>query len=283
MGIFDLGGTTVPEDGFFWSSSPSFLHALALTLISASLGLMPTAALALTLLVCLSWELAQSIMPHLGTFDLMDLTAVICGGSFGFMMVQSQDVSPKKQIIGRQILIAVFSFLTSVATSPRDSYIYRRKPGSHRNLVTPFYMSYEDLRSSYAVLNHREIQGIGKVARIGSLLFISERNNGVHVFNNSDPSNPVPLHFIVIPGNTDITAKGELLYADSFVDLLTIQTKGLEPPVLIDRLDNAFKWNPYQAIDDTTLEFESSELDSSRGVITGFLSTHQETSSGENR
>lgn len=278
MGIFDLGGTTVPEDGFFWRSSPSFLHALALTLISASLGLMPTAALALTLLVCLSWEFAQSIMPHLGTFDFMDLTAVICGGSFGFMMVQSQAVSPKEQIIGRQILIGVFSFLTSVATSAPNSNRILVK-----NKVTPFYMSYEDLRSSYAVLNHREIQGIGKVARIGSLLFISERNNGVHVFNNSDPSNPVPLHFIVIPGNTDIAAKGELLYADSFVDLLTIQTKGLEPPVLIDRLDNAFKWNPYQAIDDTTLEFESSELDSSRGVITGFLSTHQETSSGENR
>ena len=88
---------------------------------------------------------------------------------------------------------------------------------------TPVLMSRTDLETSIKVSSPRKINKAGKIYRAGNLLFINEKFEGVHVYNNASPSNPVALGFIDIPGNVDITIKGDIIYADNAVDLVSLR------------------------------------------------------------
>lgn len=86
----------------------------------------------------------------------------------------------------------------------------------------PVYMSYDELRSSVVAEQPRSLKNPGKIYIKGSYLFINEVDKGIHVFDNSNPSSPVAVSFINIPGNIDLAAFGDLLYVDSYSDLLTL-------------------------------------------------------------
>jgi len=47
-------------------------------------------------------------------------------------------------------------------------------------------------------------------------------NKGIHIIDNTNPESPVNKYFINIPGNLDVAVKGNILYADLFSDLVTI-------------------------------------------------------------
>jgi hypothetical protein len=79
------------------------------------------------------------------------------------------------------------------------------------------------LRSSFAVEPARAISGLGEVHLSGNLLLVGQGFEGVHVFDNTDPSSPVPAYFLKILGNSRIATKDHYLYADSSIDLLTIK------------------------------------------------------------
>src|SRR5215467_8527958 len=89
-------------------------------------------------------------------------------------------------------------------------------------IYTPIYETKEQ-----AVLNIKsnpaeEIQSPGNLFVYGHYIFLNETDKGVHIIDNSDPSNPVDKAFIDIPGNTDIAVKGDILYADMYQDLLAV-------------------------------------------------------------
>ncbi len=73
----------------------------------------------------------------------------------------------------------------------------------------------------------RAIGTLGKIYIKDSLLFVNERYQGIHVFDNSNPSNPISLKFIEIPGNKDIAIKNNILYADNITDLVSIDISDL--------------------------------------------------------
>jgi len=87
-------------------------------------------------------------------------------------------------------------------------------------------MQLSELRSSFAVESPRELKQAGRIFLHSSLLMISEPFQGIHVFDNTDPSAPVAVAFLKIPGNTDIAVKDDYLYADSAIDLLSIKFDG---------------------------------------------------------
>ncbi len=65
-------------------------------------------------------------------------------------------------------------------------------------------------------------ENLGKIVSRGAFIYINEKARGIHVIDNSNPSNPVTKHFWAIPGNIDFTIKDDLLYAENGFDLLTI-------------------------------------------------------------
>ena len=89
--------------------------------------------------------------------------------------------------------------------------------------LTPEYISFEDFRNLPITSEAaRDLEAPGKMYFYNDVIFISELNEGIHVIDNSNPANPQRVSFITIPGNRDLAVKGNLLYADAYVDLLII-------------------------------------------------------------
>jgi len=113
----------------------------------------------------------------------------------------------------------------------------------------PVYMSYENLRSAVSDTTPAEISHPGKIYLYGDFILVNEIRKGIHVVNNADPENPVVTSFIKIPGNIDMAIKNNILYADSYVDLVAIDISDLNNIQEVARFEDLFSWSlpPYEA------------------------------------
>ena len=156
-----------------------------------------------------------------------------------------------------KILTVMFGILLLISCQDKIEETYK--------VNTPVYMTYNDLRSSFKVAGGEDIVHPGKIYFKDNYIFVNEYQKGIHVIDNSNPEDPKIIRFIEIPGNVDMAVKGTMLYADSYVDLLTIDISNMDNIREVDRDTNVF---PY-----IIPEYESGiieMIDQSRGVITGY-------------
>ena len=128
----------------------------------------------------------------------------------------------------------------------------------------PVYMTYEELRSSIKIENATELKNPGKLYFKDGLIFINEKMKGIHVIDNSNPKNPSNKAFIKIPGNIDMAIKNNVLYADSYIDLVAIDITDYMKPSVLQRIEEAFPYTVPQIKDPTLL---LAEIDEKRGVV----------------
>jgi hypothetical protein len=130
----------------------------------------------------------------------------------------------------------------------------------------PIYMSYDDLRASFEVTAEKELARPGKIYFKDQFMYINEYQQGIHVVNISDPSTPHKVAFISIPGNVDMAIRNEVLYADSYLDLVLIDISDPANPEEIKRIEEIFEYviPPYDN------DFPLDEIDQEKGVITGY-------------
>lgn len=130
----------------------------------------------------------------------------------------------------------------------------------------PLYMSYENLRSSFKVSDERALEKPGKIYFKDNYMYINEYQEGIHVVDLSDPENPLKKVFIEIPGNVDISIRNDVLYAESYVDLVLIDVSDPSQPVYIKRIEDMFEYviPPYD------YDYPLDEIDQDLGVITGY-------------
>src|SRR5215212_5820792 len=86
----------------------------------------------------------------------------------------------------------------------------------------PVYESKDIVKANIKSNNAKEVQNPGKIYFYGKYIFLNEIDKGIHIIDNSDPASPRNIAFIDIPGNMDIAVKGNVLYADLYSDLVTI-------------------------------------------------------------
>ncbi len=103
----------------------------------------------------------------------------------------------------------------------------------------PILIDRISLENSIQALPPKTMNNPGKIYYKEPFLFINEKFEGIHVFNNSNPSNPENIGFIQIPGNIDIAIKGDVIYADNSVDLVALRYDGNNATVL-DRNKDVF-------------------------------------------
>jgi hypothetical protein len=165
-----------------------------------------------------------------------------------------------KTLIKISFLLLAFFSLISCQDKIEDTY----------KVNAPVYMSYNDLREAFTVTGGEEIIQPGKIYFKDNFIFVNEYQKGIHVIDNSDPSNPVVIKFLEIPGNVDMAIKGNILYADSYVDLLSIDISDIDNIVEVDRDTNVF---PYiiPLVEDGVVE----PVDENQGVITGYNVTEK--------
>lgn len=130
----------------------------------------------------------------------------------------------------------------------------------------PQYMSYDELRSSFEVVDTEAMVHPGKICFYGSHMFINEYQKGIHVVDLDDPSQPEIKAFIEVPGNVDMAIRNDLLYAESYVDLLVIDISDPENPQLDKRVEDLFEYviPPYD------YNYPLDEIDQEKGVIIGY-------------
>jgi hypothetical protein len=130
----------------------------------------------------------------------------------------------------------------------------------------PVYMPFDEFRASFEKSAPIEISHPGKMYFKDGYLFINEYGKGIHVVDNSDPSNPEKVAFYEILGNVDMAISGNVLFADSYVDLLSIDITDINNPVEIDRLENAFP----EIVPEGELWYPYAMVNKSKGVIVGW-------------
>lgn len=74
-------------------------------------------------------------------------------------------------------------------------------------------------------------------------LFMVENGQGLHIFDNSDSNNPVPITFMDAPGGQGISVRNDILYMNQYVDLVAFDLSNPENPTLIGRTEDVFE--PY--------------------------------------
>ncbi len=102
----------------------------------------------------------------------------------------------------------------------------------------PIYMSYDNLREAIEAEEPRALEEPGKIYFKDNYIFINEYMKGVHVIDISDPATPSPISFINVPGNVDMAIKNNILYVDSYIDIVLIDISDPLAPVEISRLDS---------------------------------------------
>jgi hypothetical protein len=155
-----------------------------------------------------------------------------------------------KTIIKSSVALIVLAALLSACT---DKTVERVTYEAN----VPVYMSFSEFRNSFSKGEAIEITNPGKIYFKDNYLFVNEVGKGIHVIDNSDPADPKKLCFYEIMGNVDIAIKGNILFADSFIDLVAIDISDVNNPVEINRIENVFpevmpegdKWYPYAMVD----------------------------------
>ena len=139
------------------------------------------------------------------------------------------------------LIITCFS-LAFLSCENEDYEIY--------NVVTPVTMTLSELRSSVKILPPQKINKSGKIYVYEEFVFINDEEKGIHIIDNTIPTAPKKISFLKILGNTDIAVKDEMLFADSFTDLVVFDISDIRKIVEKNRLNNVFpQYTVYPTID----------------------------------
>ncbi len=150
-------------------------------------------------------------------------------------------VTLRKMSIALSFIFSVSSIFILLAlllgtTSCSDDVKITRK----YTYLEPVYATTSEVRAAFDVVAPQVIKTTGKIYYLNGYLFINEPGEGIHVIDNKDPKNPQNIAFINIPGNYDMAAKGNILYADSFIDLLAIDISNVNDVKIVKRVEDVF-------------------------------------------
>lgn len=93
---------------------------------------------------------------------------------------------------------------------------------SEDNQYKPVLVQRSVFEKSIVLEQPQAIFKSGKIYIKDDLMFINDVNKGFHVYDYSDPKNPVRLQFIKAPGATDLAIIDNVIYINQAVDLVTI-------------------------------------------------------------
>jgi hypothetical protein len=156
------------------------------------------------------------------------------------------------------LLLAAFSFSACQKITQTTSFTGN----------VPLYMSYDELRTSIANDNDRSLEHPGKIVLYNDWILINELEQGIHIYDNSNPSAPQHMAFISIPGNIDMSIQNGVLYADSYVDLVALDLSTPSAVKEVGRTENVFSYTiPTLNMDEN---YPVARIDQTQGVVIGY-------------
>lgn len=135
--------------------------------------------------------------------------------------------------------------------------------------VRPIYVS-SDAWDEIVATDPQPIQNLGKIYYKDPYIFVNERYKGIHILDNTNPSNPIPLRFIQIIGSEDIAIKGDILYADNITDLVAIDISDFQNIEVKSRTKDLYTSSKKSFPDGFSGYFEC--VDPKQGIVVGWES-----------
>lgn len=129
--------------------------------------------------------------------------------------------------------------------------------------LEPVYLSYKDFREAVKSESTHSLVKPGKIYYKDNYLYINEIMKGIHVYNNANPAAPQYVGFISIPGNVDMVILGNIMYADSYIDLVGIDISNPANVKEVARLKSVFPYSvpPYDS------DYRLGKVDDTQGVV----------------
>lgn len=115
-----------------------------------------------------------------------------------------------------------------------------------RRSMTPTTISLLEVRKDLKTEAPRALEHPGKIYIRDKYLFINEIAEGLHIIDNSNPASPLAVAFVKIPGNGDMAVRGNILYADSYSDLVALDISDPKNPREINRVEEVFRSGQFE-------------------------------------
>lgn len=134
--------------------------------------------------------------------------------------------------------------------------------------AVPKLRSLAAIRNNVYVSSAKQTKSDGKIYVAENFLFYIAKEQGVHIFNNTNPSVPQNSAFINIEGVHDISVKGNYLFADNFFDLLVFDISNIQNITLVKTVENVISFNPIYPMDAQYYDYTVGPVGDE--IITGF-------------
>ncbi|GAB3796102.1 hypothetical protein GCM10028819_13170 [Spirosoma humi] len=196
----------------------------------------------------------------------------------------------------RLLLLFTFPFLSlwGCTDNCQETRTYRR--------YTPVTFTANQLRQGIQIVPPQALVNPGKIYTKDQYLFINELKEGIHIIDNRNPAAPTPVAFVRIPGNGDMAIRDNILYADSYMDLVAFDISNPSAVQAINRVPNVFPngsfeggwWsfdNTSQLVYDQKVSYVTETIDTNceenvnptGGWVTGVFFNAQASSAGSDK
>lgn len=108
-------------------------------------------------------------------------------------------------------------------------------------ITTPVLKSRADVLAAINGNASEPVKTAGKLYIKDQFIYLNEVEKGIHIIDNSNPSRPQQVAFLNIPGNLDIAVKGNILYADTYTDLLAIDISNPRKVKVVKEIRNFYQ------------------------------------------
>ncbi len=183
-----------------------------------------------------------------GTFDGLDILALILGSLLSYKLLSKveriKEYNQNNSIIVKKIVLLLFGTYGVLGSYYPFNHQCEFPDGSMQKcMVEPIYLPMSQIRESdeiffdsefgqdladkwshlgYPTQIYNGIKNAGKIYLYQNYLFVNDRFKGTHVFDNSDPSMPKHIAYFRVMGNQDIAIQNNILYLDSYTDIVAI-------------------------------------------------------------
>lgn len=108
------------------------------------------------------------------------------------------------------------------------------------NKASAVYANLDEIRQMPLVSPVRSINDPGKIYIGDHFILIGEKEEGIHVFDNTNPNAPVAIGFLQLPMTREFYVDGNYIYAEGHYDFLKVDLTDMYNPTLVSRVEYAF-------------------------------------------
>lgn len=230
--------------GVIFSSAASFIHVIALTLLSSNFIKDDKHIKYIVILwigINIVFEYGQQFFNY-ATFDYLDILAALSAFPFAYLITS---YTPKTDILKAwkrpSILLSIAFGSLLIAGSYQEDYYDMCK-------YELIYQDLDNFREAVEVQEPQDITNISATHIYGHYILLVEKGKGIHIFDQSDINDIKNIQFIKIPGVLHVEVQNDAIFADSLMDLVVIDISDINQIKVKSRLNDVFDYNPWDAV-----------------------------------